>query len=76
MGLTWFQRIVGALMGYLGDPKAGNSVHFWFCWSELHKGTGGNWDHKEVLWSPSGHVRSLLFRYVSKKNQLNPITQS
>ena len=27
MGLTWFKGMVGAIMGYLGHPKVGNSGH-------------------------------------------------
>ena len=49
-------------MGYLGNPKAGNSGRFFVvCGSciEHHKETGRNWDHKEPYGVIGGHVESI-----------------
>ena len=49
-------------MGYLGNPKAGNTGHVIFFGGscmEHHKETGKNWDHKESDGVIGGHVESI-----------------
>ena len=43
MGLTWIQERLGALMGYLGDFKAGNSDHVWFLTLMLYRASQRDW---------------------------------
>ena len=43
MGLTWFEGMVGAIMGYLGYPKVGNTAHVLFFTLMLYRALQRDW---------------------------------
>ena len=43
MGLTWIQEKLVALMGNLGDFKAGNVNHVWFLAFMLYQASQRDW---------------------------------
>ena len=56
MGFTWIQERLGALMGYLGDFKAGHISHVWFLRLKLFRAS--QWELGAIR-SHRGHYWAL-----------------
>ena len=73
MGHTWFQRRVVAVMGYLRDPKAGNSGHAWLCWLKLYRASQRDWQEMRDQKERKLHMKWLKNNYYHLDPQISSI---